>query len=102
LLCELLIDFRRVNLGKNIALLDVAADVFVPLLEVAVGARIEWRLDVGLQRPREYHFGIGIDGRTVNHRDIRYRHLFGLLRQRLVFGRALRDCIDSQHQKNKK
>ena len=99
---KLLVNFRRIDLGKDFALLDVAADVLVPLLEVTVGSRIDRRLDIGLEGPRKHHFGIGIDGCGVNHRDVRNGHLFGLLRERLVFGHALRDGINSQNQKNKK
>ena len=93
----MLVNFGRIDLGENLALLNVAADVLVPLLEIAVGPRIDGRLDIGLERSREHHFGIGIDGGGMNHRDVRHRHLFRLLRERLVFGHALRNGVNSQN-----
>src|SRR6201984_2660789 len=45
---ELLIDFRRVDFGKELALLDARTDIAVPLFEIAVGASVNGRLDVSL------------------------------------------------------
>src|SRR5581483_6090277 len=52
---ELLVDLRRLDLGEELALLHAAADVLVPLLQVAAGARRDRRLDVALQRARQHH-----------------------------------------------
>src|SRR5712672_2041661 len=47
---KLLIDFRAFDFCEEIALLYMAADVVIPLFDVAGGARVDWRLHVGLQR----------------------------------------------------
>src|SRR4029077_10462786 len=39
-LVQLLVHFRRVDVGKQFALLHVAPDIVVPLLEVAAGTRV--------------------------------------------------------------
>jgi len=99
---QLLVNLRGIDIGKNFALLNVAADVLVPLLQITVCPSINGRLDFWFEGSWENHIRIGIDGRRVNHRDVRNRHLFCLLRERLVFRRALRDCINPQNQKNNK
>src|SRR6267142_6880326 len=47
-LCELLIDFGRINVGKKLASAHAGADVAIPLFQVPVGAGVDWGLHVGL------------------------------------------------------
>jgi hypothetical protein len=43
-LVQLLVDLGRFDLGQKVALVHVRADVEVPLLQVAVGARVDGRI----------------------------------------------------------
>jgi len=45
---QLLIHFRSVDVREQFALPHAAADVVIPLFQIAVGARIDGRFDVGL------------------------------------------------------
>ena len=47
-LVKLLVDLRRFDLGEELALYYVGADVEVPLLQVAVGAGVDGRVGEGL------------------------------------------------------
>ena len=40
-LIQLLVDFGRLDLGEEIALADMLADIEVPFFKVAVGARVD-------------------------------------------------------------
>ena len=46
---QLLIDFRSINIGEQLALFDVAANIFVPVQQISIGASVDGRLFVGLQ-----------------------------------------------------
>ena len=98
----MLVDFRRVDLGQNVAFFHVTANVLVPFFQIAIGSRVNWRLDVGFERPGQNHFGIGIDGSSVDHRNVGNGSLLRLLRERLVFAHALRDRINSENRENDK
>ncbi len=45
---KLLIDFGRVNIREQLALWHARSDIVVPLLQIAVGARIDGRFHIGL------------------------------------------------------
>ena len=46
---ELLVDFGRFNVGQQLALADVRANIEIPLLQIAVGAGIDGRIGVCLK-----------------------------------------------------
>ena len=48
-LLHLLVEFRSLDLGQNLSAMHARADVGIPLAQVAVGARIDRRVDVGLR-----------------------------------------------------
>ena len=52
-LIQLLIELRRVDLGEQVAVLHLIADVNAPLAHVAVGARVNDRLLERLHAPRK-------------------------------------------------
>src|SRR5205085_10076994 len=52
---ELLVDLGRLDVGEELALLHAAADVAVPLLEIAAGARRDRRLHIALQRAGQHY-----------------------------------------------
>ena len=51
---QLLVHLRGVDLGQQLALGDAAADVLVPALEIAAGARRNGRLHIALQRTGQH------------------------------------------------
>ena len=51
---ELLVELRRLDLGQELALRDPRADVGVPLLEVAAGARVDRRVGEGARGARQH------------------------------------------------
>ena len=48
---ELLVDFRGIDFSEKFALADTAADIAVPLFQIAVGARVDRRFHVRLHGP---------------------------------------------------
>src|SRR3974390_3075563 len=46
---EFLIDFGRVDVGKQVTLFHARPDVVIPLFQVTVGARVDGRFDISLQ-----------------------------------------------------
>src|SRR6202035_5101923 len=44
---QLLVDFRSFDFGEELAFFDARADVEVPALQVAVGARVNWSVNEG-------------------------------------------------------
>ncbi len=50
---ELLIDFGRVDLGQQIALLHTGADIEIPALQVSVRARVNRRFNIRLDICRQ-------------------------------------------------
>ena len=84
---QLLIDLRVFDHGEDLALGDLGADVRVPYLEVAVGARVNRRFDECLNRAGQYQLfaqgaGLGF------HRD------YGGYRR---FGGILAECRAREH-----
>src|SRR6267143_251234 len=71
-LLELLIDLGRLDLGEELPLLHVGADVEVPGLHVAVGAREDRRVGEGLGGARQQDFlsrGVRLGRDDVDDRD---------------------------------
>ena len=98
---ELLIDFRSIDVGEKFALADAAADVAIPLFEIAVGARVDRRFDVGLhgagkdQIPRPEASVVGWMTATVGMASV-----LRFLGERLVLRAALQQrerAEDDQH-----
>src|SRR5882724_12462545 len=86
---KLLIDFRAFDFCEKIALLHMAADVVIPLFDVAGGARVDWRLNVGLQRGWQRQvFLRGLDC-GMDDCDRRYSGLLRFLGQCVVLLAAL-------------
>ena len=63
---QLLVHLRGVDVGQQFALGDAAADVFVPAQQIAVGASVNRRLFVGLQRSRQHQFLVGLFRRGMD------------------------------------
>ncbi len=64
-LLKLLVGFGSFDLGEQVAFVDVRADIGIPLLQIAVGARIDRRVDQRLRVSRQHqllgrsrHFGM--------------------------------------------
>ena len=57
---ELLVEFRRIDLGQKLPGLDMGADVHQPALEIPVGARIDRRFDPRLDFSRQRQVGSGL------------------------------------------
>src|SRR6267154_4379295 len=86
---KLLIDFRGFDFCEEIALLHMAADVVVPRFDVAGGARVDWRLHIGLQRGWQRQvFLRGLDG-GMDYCDRGYCGLLRFLGQCVVLLAAL-------------
>ncbi len=57
---QLLMDFRRIDFRQQFALVNLAADVVIPLLQIPVRPRINRRFHVRLQSRGQHHvFGFG-------------------------------------------
>ena len=68
---QLLVDLGRLDLGQQLALLDMAADVLGPALDVAGRARRQRRLLDALQRPRQGERLAGVVGLGDGRLDVR-------------------------------
>ena len=66
---QLLIDFRSLNFGQELPGLDVGANIRIPVLEIAVGARVDRRIDVCLDICRQHDFLRRRGVLRMNHRD---------------------------------
>ncbi len=55
---QLLVDFRRIDLGEQLAGLHGRADVDEPAFEIAVGARVDRRIRVRLNVARQGELGL--------------------------------------------
>ena len=100
---QFLIDFRRVDVGQQLALLHAAANVLVPAQQVAVGAGVDRRLDVGLQRAGQHQFLVGLFRDGMNHGDGGNGVLLGLVGQDAAVvhaGEHGDDAGDEQHQQH--
>src|SRR5882672_5063615 len=86
---KLLIDFRSLDFGQEIALLHMAADVVVPLFDVASSARVDWRLHIGLQRGWQDQIFLRRFNGRMDYRDGGHRGLLCFLGQRVVLLAAL-------------
>ena len=92
-LLQLMIHFGRFDLGEEVARLHARADIGIPLLQIAVGARIDRRIDQRLRIPGQHQF-LGRAGQ-FRMRDRHGEH-GGLMRfdhQRLFRRYARRDAF---------
>ena len=95
---ELLIDFRSIDVGEQCALRNSGADIEIPLLQVAVGTRVDGRLNVGLHgsRKHEIFLGFGLDRRMGNGNGGN-GHGFGVARERLELRATLQHGDAADH-----
>ncbi len=94
---QLLVYFRRINIGKQFALIYAAADVAIPLSQVPVGARINRGLHIRLQRSWQHQIFIaGLQAR-VNDRHRRDGGGFRFIRKRLVLHAPLEQQNAAHH-----
>ena len=77
---KFLIDFGTLNIGEAITLLYAAANVLVPLQQVAIGASVDWRLGISLQGRRQHQFLLRRLGFRMNYRNCGDRESLGFLR----------------------
>src|ERR1700722_7079006 len=101
---KLLIDFGRVNVGEQFAFLYARADVVIPTNEIAVGARVNRRLNVSLRRGGQNQvFLAGGDGR-VNDLHVGDGHFFGCVGEGLELRTAgqEREAADDDQNKGDK
>ena len=68
-LSELLVEIGRVDRGQHLAGLHGGADILVPALQIAVDARIDRGLGIGLDIAGQYEFLLGIAARELGERD---------------------------------
>ena len=78
-LAVLRIDFRRLDVGQQLAGLHVFADVGVPALQIAAGARIDRCVDECLHIARQHQLVRELAARRGDHDHDRDRGLLGLL-----------------------
>ena len=99
---DLLVELGRLELGEHVALLDVAADVLVPALDVARRARRDRRLHGALQRAGQRHRAAGAGGLGQRRLDVDRRVLGHAGVELLAVGRAAqhgaRGAQAQQHQ----
>ena len=74
-LLELLVDFRRVDLGEKLALFHAGSNVYVPLVYVAAGARVNRSRHVGFHVARQHKL-VRRRG-TLRRDDVDQRHSQG-------------------------
>ena len=86
---ELFIHFRRVDVRQQIAFLNPAADIVIPLLEIAVGARVNRGLDERFHRSRQHQVFLARFGSWVDHANSLNRKRFRFFREGAVFRAAL-------------
>ena len=86
---QLLIHFGSVDVRQQLALPDAAADVVIPLFQIAVGARIDGRFDIGLHGAGEDEVLLRRFHRGMNHGHGGNRQRFRFLGERLILGAAL-------------
>ena len=74
---QLLIKFRRLDLGEKIPRMNSSADIGVPALQVAGGVRIDWRVRESLRVSGQRDLFRGGAGFWRNHIDRGNRRRFG-------------------------
>ena len=74
---ELLIEVRGIDLGQYLAGLYVRADILVPALQVAVDARVDRRLVIGLDASRQREDLVSVALLQLGERDGRNNLLVG-------------------------
>ena len=86
---ELLIHFRCVDVREQSALLDAAADVVIPLLQIPAGARVNGGFHIGLQGSGEDKVFLRRFRGRMNDGDRGNRKGFRFLGQGLILRAAL-------------
>src|SRR6185437_827888 len=96
---QLLVQFRRVNLGEQLAGGHVLADVDIPAFQITAGAREDRRFHIRLHFSRERHAQLGFAGRRRNDGHVLRRILHGFARQGAA-GNHARHQANSQSNDN--
>ncbi len=86
---QLLVHFRGINVGKQIALPGAAADIVIPLFQIAVGARVDRRFDIRLHGAGENQVFLRRFDRGMKHGHRGDRECFRFLGEGLILGAAL-------------
>ena len=81
---QLLIDLRGVDVSQQFSLVHAAANVVIPAQQVAIGAGVDGRFDVRLQRAGQHQLFVGLLQGGMDDRDGRNGVLHRLFRQHVA------------------
>jgi hypothetical protein len=92
-LLQLMVHFGRLDLGQKITRFHARADIGIPLLQIAVGARINGRVDQGLGIAGQHQFLCCAAHFRMDHGDSDEGRVMCFRDQRLLGRDAARDAL---------